>query len=194
MFRKFFVALAWGAGIGVLLSITLMADEKADKPKFTEDQVKRGHYLTLIGGCHDCHTPKIFTEKGPEPDMKRAFMGHPADLKAPEVPAGVIAPGKWGALGNEHFTAWAGPWGVSFAQNLTPDMETGLGSWTVDMFIKAIRTGKHMGEGRDILPPMPWPMLRNATDEDLTAIFAYLQSVPPIKNAVPDPIPPVASH
>jgi hypothetical protein len=94
-------------------------------------------------------------------------------------------------LGNEHFTAWAGPWGVSFSMNLTPDEETGMGTWNEAMFIKAMRTGKHLGEGREILPPMPWPYLAKATDQDLKAIFAYLKSIPPVKNAVPDPIPPM---
>jgi mono/diheme cytochrome c family protein len=154
------------------------------------DQVKRGEYLVALGVCHDCHTPKTFGPTGPEPDMSRALSGHPADVKVPPIPEGVLGPGKWAALGNEHFTAWAGPWGVSFAMNLTPDEETGIGTWNEAMFIKALRTGKHLGEGRDILPPMPWPFIAKATDEDLKAIFAYLKSVKPVKNAVPDPIPP----
>jgi hypothetical protein len=77
---------------------------------------------------------------------------------------------------------------VSFTANLTPDPETGLGKWTVETFIAAIRTGKHEGQGRPILPPMPWPMYKNATDDDLRAIFAFLRSIPPIKNRVPRPI------
>jgi hypothetical protein len=58
--------------------------------------------------------------------------------------------------------------------------------------VKAIKTGKHQGvpSGRDILPPMPWNWYRNMTDDDLKAVFAYLQSLPPIKNAIPDPLPP----
>ncbi len=86
------------------------------------------------------------------------------------------------------FTAWAGPWGISYTANLTPDQNTGLGIWTEDMFIKAIREGKHMGTSRPILPPMPWPAFRNYSDDDLKAIFAYLKSIPPIANHVPDPI------
>ncbi len=92
-------------------------------------------------------------------------------------------------------TAWAGPWGVSFAVNLTPDRETGIGEWNEEMFIKAMRTGKHQGQpnGRDILPPMPWPDLKDLTDGDLKAIWAYLRSVPPVKNQVPFPLPPAQS-
>ena len=155
------------------------------------DQIKRGEYLVYIGLCHDCHTPKKMGPKGPEPDMSKKLAGHLSTTRVPEVPANVIGPDKWGALGNNDFTAWAGPWGVSFAANLTSDEETGIGTWNEAMFIKAMRTGKHLGEGRDILPPMPWPWIAMMTDDDLKAIFAYLKSVPPIKNPVPDPIPPM---
>ena len=86
-------------------------------------------------------------------------------------------------------TAWSGPWGVSFTANLTPDKETGLGKWTETTFIQTIRTGRHMGRGRPILPPMPYPMYKNFTDEDLKAIFSYLQSIPAIENRVPEPLP-----
>jgi hypothetical protein len=87
-------------------------------------------------------------------------------------------------------TAWSGPWGISYAANLTPDTNTGLGIWTEEMFIRAIREGKHMGYGRDLLPPMPWQYFSELTDEDLKAIFAYLRSIPPVQNRVPDPVPP----
>ena len=87
-------------------------------------------------------------------------------------------------------TAWSGPWGVSYTANLTPDQETGIGAWSEENFIQALRTGKHLGGGRDILPPMPWPAYQNLSDEDLKSIFAYLKSIPPIRNQVPDPVPP----
>jgi hypothetical protein len=90
-------------------------------------------------------------------------------------------------------TAFAGPWGVSFTANLTPDKETGLGKWTSRTFIDTIRTGRHLGRGREILPPMPIPVYRNFTDQDLTAIFAYLQSIPAVKNKVPAPRAPQAA-
>ena len=99
------------------------------------------------------------------------------------------------ALVNPMLTAWAGPWGVSFTQNLTPDDSTGLGEWTEEAFMQAIRTGKHQGQpnGRMILPPMPWEIIRWATDEDLKAIWAYLRTIPAIENAVPTPIPPAGA-
>jgi mono/diheme cytochrome c family protein len=156
----------------------------------SKDQIARGEYLIAAGTCSDCHTPKTFTPKGPVPDMSRSLSGAPADIKIPPIPAGVISPAGWGALGTNDMTAWAGPWGVSFAANLTPDKATGIGAWTEAAFVKSLRTGKHKGVLRDILPPMPWQGLAKLTDDDLKAMFAYLQSLKPIQNKVPDPIPP----
>ena len=156
----------------------------------TQSPVERGKYLTLVGGCNDCHTPKKLGPDGPEADMSRELSGNPATEKVAVVPEGLIAEGKWLTIANNHLGAWAGPWGVSFAMNLTPDKETGLGSWTPEMFVNALKTGKHQGTGRPILPPMPWVWYRNLTEEDLRAIFASLQSLPPIKNPIPDPYTP----
>lgn len=110
-------------------------------------------------------------------------------LNSPRWIKNLIGPGKW-VLFSEDLTVAVGPWGMSFSANLTPDDQTGIGLWTEDVFIKALRSGKHMGAGRPILPPMPWFNLVNANDEDLKAIFAYLKSLPPVKNPVPAPIPP----
>jgi hypothetical protein len=120
--------------------------------------------------------------------MTRALSGHPGAMAVtmPKVPDG------WMAATTPSFTAWAGPWGVSFSANLTPDDNTGIGVWTEEMFVQALREGKHMGNGRPILPPMPWPAYGRKTEEDLKAIFAYLTSLKPIVNRVPDPIPPPA--
>jgi mono/diheme cytochrome c family protein len=151
-----------------------------------EELIKRGYYLTTIGACHDCHSPKIMTPTGPEPDPSRLFSGHPMDVPTPEV---TVSNPNWVLFEANHFTAFVGPWGISYAANLTPD-ETGTGNWTLEQFKTAIRKGKYKGlEGsRDLLPPMPWQMYRNFTDEDLTAIFAYLQTVKPVHNIVPAPI------
>lgn len=151
--------------------------------------VERGQYLVTVGGCNDCHSPKVIKDGVPEPDTSRLLSGHPADVKLGAVPANLIGE-SWGAVTNGHLTAWVGPWGASFAMNLTPDNDTGLGSWTEEMFLNAIKTGKHQGTGRGILPPMPWAAYRNMTDDDLKAVFAYLQSLPPVKNAIPEPLPP----
>ena len=154
--------------------------------------VERGRYLVRIGGCNDCHTPKTMTAKGPIADEKRTLSGHPASEKLPAVPKGLITPDGWGAVVNNHLTGWSGPWGTSYSRNLTPDTATGLGSWTEDMFIKTIREGKHQGEGRPLLPPMPWQEYANMTDDDLKAVWAYLRSIPAVNNPVPDPVPPDA--
>jgi hypothetical protein len=149
--------------------------------------VQRGEYLVTTGFCHDCHTPFKMGPNGPEPDMTRALSGHPESIKvsAPKLPA------EWPLAASPTNTAWAGPWGVSFSANLTSDQNTGMGVWTEEMFIKAMRSGQHMGTGRPILPPMPWMFVAKRTDEDLKAIFAYLKSTAPITNHVPDPLPPM---
>jgi hypothetical protein len=153
------------------------------------DRAKRGEYLVSVIGCTDCHTPLKMGPKGPEPDLTRFLSGHPEQMGS--LPASAQQePWTWaGAATN---TAFNGPWGVSYAANLTPDDNTGLGIWTEEMFVKALRTGKHMGTSRDILPPMTWPMYRNATDEDLKSIYAYLRTIRPIVNHVPDIQPPAA--
>lgn len=150
-----------------------------------ETPAARGKYIVHTSGCMDCHTPLKMGANGPEPDMSRLLSGHPEGLAMPPVPT--LPPGPWLAIASATNTAWAGPWGVSFTANLTPDRDTGLGQWTVDDFKKTIRTGRHMGRGRAILPPMPTPVYNNLTDRDLEAVFAYLRTIPPIKNRVPEP-------
>lgn len=149
---------------------------------------ERGAYLVNALGCHDCHTPFHIGPNGqPEPDMSRALSGHPEGMALGPAPALDPASG-WAWVGAATNTAFSGPWGISYTANLTSDENTGLGIWTEDMFLRAIREGKHMGTSRPILPPMPWPMYRNLNDDDLKAIFAYLKSVPPITNHVPEPV------
>jgi len=130
------------------------------------------------------------TAKGPELDKSRLLSGHRANSRLPAIPAGVIGPTQWGAITTNDLTAWVGPWGISFASNLTPDNMTGLGGWTAEQFIQTMRTGKHFGVGRSLLPPMPWYDIALLTDADLKAVFAYLKSLKPISNLVPQPVPP----
>jgi hypothetical protein len=153
-------------------------------------RVARGKYIVSTAGCHDCHTPWKMGPKGPEPDMTLALSGHPESFKLLPPPKLGDGPWVWSAAGTN--TAFAGPWGVSYTANLTPDKLTGLGIWTEDTFIKTIRTGKHWGVSRPILPPMPWSVYRNMTDEDLKSVFAYRRTIKPIKNHVPEPQPPPA--
>lgn len=156
----------------------------------------RGKYMVTVLGCHDCHTPTLAGPGGvPVPDMTRQLSGHPEGLPHPTWTAADLQERHATALVGPMLTAWAGPWGVSFSANLTPDKATGIGEWSEETFVRAIRTGKHQGQpnGRDILPPMPWPFLKEATDEDLRAVWAYLRSIPPVKNQVPFPVPPGTS-
>jgi hypothetical protein len=152
-------------------------------------QVERGRLLIAGGGCHDCHSPKVFESGAPEPDLTRALSGHPESAGVPQ-PFKPQSGSPWTTHTNDHLTAWSGAWGVSFAANLTPDNNTGIGIWTEQMFVDAIKQGKHMGTSRPILPPMPWTQYRELPDEELKAMFAYLKSLPPIANRVPVPLGP----
>jgi cytochrome c553 len=153
-----------------------------------DDPVKRGEYLVTAMGCNDCHTPFKMGANGPEPDMSKMLSGHPAEIVITEQ-AALSEP--WGSAASLTNTAHSGPWGISFTANLTPDPETGvLRDYTEDQFIQMMRTGRKQGQGRPILPPMPWPPFGHLNDDDLKAIYAYLKQIPPIANKVPDPVPP----
>jgi cytochrome c553 len=160
----------------------------AANARAAQDPIERGKMLVFGGGCHDCHTTKKMTPAGPEPDMEQMLGGHPESIKiaAPFKPA---AGSPWTIATNDTLTAWSGPWGVSFAPNLTPDPDTGM-RMTERNFVIAIKTGSHLGTARPILPPMPWQQYRELSEDDLKALYAYLRSIPPIKNRVPEPIPP----
>lgn len=148
--------------------------------------VARGATLVSIGGCNDCHTPMKFdADIGmPIPDMTRMLSGHPEGAPDPVT----TLTGHDAAVFGPTFTSFRLPFGVVYTANLTPDKATGLGDWNEGMFIKAVRTGRHMGgAGRPILPPMPWQNLAQQSDEDLRAIFAFLRSIPAVRNDVPAP-------
>jgi len=138
-------------------------------------QIDRGRYLVSITACHDRHSPKVDAQMTPDPT--RLLSGRPATTMPPlQGPQEIRV--------SLDLTAWSGPWGNSYAANLTSDKETGLGArYTEASFIKTIRTGKKP-EGESLAPPMPWTVYRNMTDQDLRAIFAYLTTLKPINNAV----------
>lgn len=169
---------------GLISCHSSKADESAPPAASNDSLFKRGGYLVTIGGCDDCHSPKKYGAHGPEVDMDRRFSGYPADRPFPKFDSNVVKKGL--AMFNEDLTAAAGPWGVSFAANLTSD-ETGLGNWSETHFFKAIREGKFKGldGSRTLLPPMPWQNLKNMTDEDLRSVFSFLKSTKPVKNIVP---------
>lgn len=151
--------------------------------------IARGEHLVLTAGCNDCHTPLKLGKNGPEPDMSRMLSGHPEAMKLPPPPAPSVP---WLVSATATNTAWAGPWGVSFTANLTPDADTGLGAWSEQEFAQTMKGGRHRGRGRPVLPPMPIPAYKNFSDDELAAIFAYLGSIPALKNRVPEPLPPPA--
>ncbi len=166
--------------------------EPTAAPSANADLAKRGGELVRLGGCNDCHTPFKLDPAlgGPAPDMTRMLSGHPEGVPAP---ATAPDPKTGETVAGATMTAWKLPFGTVYTANLTPDVETGLGAWSEEQFIKAMRTGKHMGadSGRPILPPMPWMNLAGASDPDLKAIFAYLRTIPAVKNHVPEPnVPP----
>ncbi len=190
MFNKsIYFTYAMLAALVFVVLLTACNQTQPEKKVLSEkEMIERGKYLITAGGCHDCHSPKVFGPQGPKIDETRILSGHPAEMQLAEFDPAILEPGKY-ILFTQDVTAAIGPWGASFAANLTPDNETGIGTWQPEMFINALRTGKHLGAGRPILPPMPWEMVGKLTDEDLQAMFAYLKSIPPVKNRVPDPKP-----
>ncbi len=120
------------------------------------------------------------------------LSGHPENAPFPTWTPGDLQQRNAIALTDPMLTAWAGPWGVSFDINLTPDSATGIAEWTEAAFIQTLRTGKHQGQpnGRDVLPPMPWQNLQLAPESDLKALWAYLRTLPPVRNQVPLPVLP----
>jgi len=124
-------------------------------------QTERGKYLVSLGGCNDCHTPGYFLGK---PDFERRLSGSEVGFELPGL-------------------------GVFHGPNLTPDKETGLGNWTAEQIVAAIRKGERP-DGRELAPIMPWRGLFVLTDADALAVAAYLKSLPPVKNKVPGPFGP----
>ena len=180
------------AAIVIIAASTLYAcssapsEEKKEPIMSQAEMVKRGDYLVNSVGCDDCHSPKRFGPKGPEVIPELRLSGYPSTLPIKKPDSNVIKQG-WMMFAPD-LTSAVGPWGISFAANITPD-ETGIGNWTEQNFMTAIRHGKSKGleNNRDLLPPMPWFVYKNFTDEDIKSIFAYLKSLPPVHNIVPAP-------
>jgi cytochrome c553 len=132
----------------------------SSEAKPTAAVLERGKKLATFGGCVDCHTPGALYGA---PDFTRQLSGS--------------------ELG------WSGPWGTSYARNLTPDLETGLGYYKEHEIILALKSGKRL-DGKPMLPPMPWQNIANLSDADMHALVAYLQSLPPVAHQVPEALPP----
>jgi hypothetical protein len=179
------------AGLAIVIAIASVAcqapkAENSAAPVSVEDKVKRGEYLVNTIGCDDCHSPKKMGPMGPEVDPEYRFGGHLADRPIGPIDTSVLTKG-WALFGGE-LTVAVGPWGVSYAANISGD-STGIGAWTEEQFFRAMREGKYKGleNSRPLLPPMPWQNFAKLTDEDLSAIYHYLKSTKPVNNLVPAP-------
>lgn len=153
------LAVAALAAATSLFSCTSTKPPAAPVAMTAEQKVERGRYLVAAMPCVDCHTPGTLYGA---PDTTRMYSGS--------------------ELG------WAGPWGVVYPANLTPD-STGLGAWTEDQIATALRTGNRP-DGRQLAPIMPWTSFTNLTDDDAHSIAAYLKTLKPVNHRVPAPVPP----
>ncbi len=158
--------------------------ENEETGSIQKTSLQRGEYLVASGHCDDCHTPKKMTDKGPVPDRSNRFMGYPEGRPLPEVPQS----SDW-VYFTPDLLAAVGPWGTTFSANITPS-DTGIGNWTYEQFSNSLKKGMHKGipNGRPVLPPMPWQNTAQLTEDDLKAMFDYLQTIPPIENRVPSAI------
>ncbi len=173
---------------GIVASCTSASSEKPASQPTEQQKIKRGEYLVSIIGCDDCHSPKRMGAHEPEVIPELRLSGYNKNLRLSEPDTNQVN-GGWMMFAPD-LTAAVGPWGMSFAANLTPDA-TGIGNWKEENFILALREGKFKGDpgNRNLLPPMPWFVYKNMTDEDLRSIYAYLRTLKPVENRVPAPIP-----
>ena len=165
------------------------ASDKIDKSKKRALEIEKGQNLTVEYGCVFCHSPKIIENDDLVPNPERLFSGHLSGNKLPDIPEGMIGENKWFGLYTSGFTAWGGPWGISYSANITPDKETGIGKWTQQDFLTVIRLGIHSNFKRGLMPPMPWQEINELSDENLISIFKYLKTIKPVKNKVPESRP-----
>lgn len=175
--------------MGVALGSTLWAEEDpaveegaAEMAEKGEEYIARGRYLVNAMACTHCHTPH--DERG-QPIPGLYLSGHPEMAPLPHWDASLLERAILVGFAPTH-TAFAGPFGLSVAGNLTPDEETGIGTLTLEKFIESRRTGLHWRLGRPVMPPMP--DYSEVTDEDLTAIYTYLMSLPPVRNQFPSSV------
>jgi hypothetical protein len=188
--RKFIIVLSLVAPIAMVAWVashnSVSKSEKKQRTLSRAELIKRGEYLVSTIGCDDCHSPKTMGPMGPEIIPELRLSGYPSGRPLQKPDSHVVKQG-WILFGQD-LTSAVGPWGVSFAANITSD-PTGIGNWKEEQFIKALREGKWKGldNSRPLLPPMPWFVYKNMTDDDLKSIFAFLKSTRPVENLVPVP-------
>ncbi|RJF89710.1 cytochrome c [Oleomonas cavernae] len=125
-------------------------------PARADDQVERGEYLATIMDCGGCHTTGALLGK---PDPERYLAGSTVGFQIPGL-------------------------GIFYPPNLTPDRETGLGTWTAAQIVAAVRTGVRP-DGRVLAPAMPYGHYGALSDADAQALAAYLKSLKPVHHAAP---------
>ncbi|RJP77512.1 MAG: diheme cytochrome c-553 [Candidatus Zixiibacteriota bacterium] len=190
--------ILWLVSLLLTAAVVLLGSQLTARSQLTPAQTSPamplltgGALLVTYGGCHDCHSPKVMVQGIPLPDSSQMLSGyHGTRADLPQIPKDVFGPQKWAGMTNDHFTAWAGPWGVTFSRNITPDRQTGIGAWTYEMFQTVMRTGKYPTGDRQLLPPMPWYNVATLPEDQLRALYDYLMSIPPVQNAVPNPLTP----
>lgn len=158
--RWTFVSLTMGAVVTAVVAVSCTQAPRGPVEMTAAEKIARGKLISYSSGCIDCHTPG--TSYGATDTT-------------------------WMLSGSE--LGWEGPWGVTYPSNLTPDMETGIGSWSEEDIITAFRTG-HRPDQTQLLPPMPWLSYSQVSDADAHALAAYIKSLPPIHHKAPDRIPP----
>ena len=120
--------------------------------------LSRGEYLSRIMDCRGCHTPGALIGK---PDHSRDLAGSDVGFQLPGL-------------------------GYFYPPNLTPDHETGLGTWSEGDIVRAVRTGVRP-DGRELAPVMPWRSYSALSDADAQALARYLKSLRPVQHAAPRP-------
>ena len=180
------IAMVAASSVAFISCTNTSATSNGEMTISQDSLIKRGKYLVNAIGCDDCHSPKIFTAHGFEIDMENRFSGHLAKSRLGKANTSVMKDGY--ILFANDLTSAVGPWGQSYSANISSD-ETGIGNWSEEQFIRALREGKSKGlkEGRPLLPPMPWFVYKNMSDLDLKAIFAFLKTSKPVENRVPGP-------
>lgn len=168
MFKKMLLTLLLVVIVVPVAGLTFLYVRKpaqvpasATKVPMTPERVARGKYIFQhLADCDGCHSQRDFSKVG-----------------GPVVPSGRGA-------GNPLSSLMTGLPGVVTAPNITPDPETGIGAWTDGEKIRAIRDGVD-NTGRALFPMMPYTGYRNMSDEDVESVVAYMNSLPPVKHALP---------
>lgn len=154
------VVIVGGGYAALVLKKPAMNPPSAMKVEATAERLQRGKYIfENVSDCGGCHSERNWDKFGAPVYDGRIGVGYafPPELG---LPGKVVAP------------------------NLTPDAETGLGSWSDGEKLRAVREGVSK-DGRALFPFMPYTHFRKMSDEDAYSVVAYMNSLPPVKNRMP---------